>query len=252
MDRLKNNKGVFSISLLFVNLSLISLGYLLFFLLGQFEHQSFLRKSCLDIFLPLHRQLNQKIDALFRLNPRSTQLKIEHERLQFQLKAAMALGNAQAISVLMIRIQIVTQQRLQLDLQQKQIISSAAILIQSRQQTFTNLLNRKMNAYQKKTDIFQNFIPLYIESYPSTFAVRPASFDLAPNYELSPNFSKLQRTHFQWQAQWIAKTSTQNFQKFNFKSSEICEIYPSREGTQWKIKINMDKWLSKGSSPSLF
>lgn len=252
MDRLKNKKGVFSVSLIFINLSLISLGYLHFFLLGQIEHQAYIQKSCLEIFLPLHRELNKKIDTLFRLNPKSTQLKIEYERLQIQLKAALASGSAQAVTALMIKIQIVTQQRIQLDLQQKQIITSAAALIQNKNLTFTNLLNRKNQDYKNKTEIFQRFNPIHIESYNSIFAVRPASFDLAPNYELFPDFSKLQKTSFQWEDQWIAKKNIQRFQKFNFKKSELCEIFPSREGDQWRIKINMDKWLSKGSSPSVF
>ncbi len=143
------------------------------------------------------------------LNSQAQTLRFALETAELKLAQATAAANPPLITAAELEIQQIQTQRTILDQQQKQLIFAAQLEMESGQHKVLRKLRQQSSDLQSRTPSLFKYRIHSLKAEPAKLAVRPDQPDIAPVYELEPNFKERQALHISW----ISEFQTQNLER---------------------------------------
>lgn len=194
------------------------------------------RSICLTESANLQKKIIRFEKHLFSLNALST-------ALDFQLKVAKAqlLLSPGNIAVLTHLAQIQFQQ-IQLESVQRGIIAAGKTVI------ITDLAITKTKILSKTREL-SSLWAVYlgtaysIDVFRTEMAIRPRTSDIAPNYELRPNYKAIQTVAYSWQFRYFTKSESQKVVNSQNVFSLSCAVQPDRKDDLWTLEIQKDRYF---------
>ncbi|MBC7752640.1 MAG: hypothetical protein H7Z71_00270 [Moraxellaceae bacterium] len=242
----QTEKGFFSVQFLFfislISVTLMSYGYVFY---AQKQKDLF-RKTCYFDLADIQKNLVQSEKKLFLLNPESSALRLRLKILYLELAFATAAQNYALVTKIGLDIQTTVALQKKLDLVQKLIIYTADSSAKFQLYKLNSDLIRQYQFEKKIWDsLLQEKRNFNLKLNP-VLAVRPDSLGgLAPNYELSDDYQRLQRLQLNLQYQFSNRRQGQTVLKTQQSYQFSCDVSFTRKDQLWDLNINQDKHLSK-------
>ncbi len=198
------------------------------------------RSQCIQWGLKAQYRLSDITDDILKLNPLSTQLRLQLKILKASLIAAISSGNAALIAQIQSQIQQVQWQQQQLDLQQKQMMSQAELEISWLGHNYlreTKMALQKFDSSWVMLLMIQNHFRIL--RYPQ-LGLQPDSIGgLAPNYELSAQYRQQRIMAFEWQNKHQLWKKSDNLPNKKQSLRILCEISAAYENQRWVYKTRL-------------
>ena len=237
-------KGFFSIQFVFfislISVTLMSYGYVFY---AQKQKDLF-RKTCYFDLVNIQKNLVQSEKKLFLLNTESSALRLRLKILYLGLASATAAQNYALVTKIGLDIQTTVALQKKLDILQKLIIYTADSSAKVQLHKLNSDLVRQYQFEKKIWDsLLQEKRNFKLKLNP-VLAVRPDSLGgLAPNYELSDDYQRLQRLQLNLQYQFSNLREGQTVLKTQQTYQFSCDVSFTRKDQIWDLDINQDKRL---------
>lgn len=242
LTRTFNKKGFATITLLLF-LPLFCLVVFSFAFIGYvIQYKTKMRSLCLKDSVALENAITNHEENLFKLNPLAQALRTQLQWAYVRLALAVAAEDGVSIAAITFEITQIKARQEQLDLAQRTLIQLANLDIQ--RQLF--LLDFKLQQSLSDTQSIWHF---YIESFTvirrthtPNLSVRPDSPDVAPVYELTPDYIDAQHVAYKWQHLFKTKKTGQVFIAQESILEMSCSASAKKEGGTWSTQISVDKF----------
>lgn len=202
-----------------------------------------IRSICLKQSIVIQKDLIRSEEQLFKLNPLAVTLRLKLKAAYARLALAIATENP-ALAVEAERQIIETKnQQQELDLSQKALIRIAQTqLIFSVSQLQNQLKQNGLSANDTWSFYLRTFTHIYLTHSPNV-AVKPDSPEVAPVYELDPEYQGKQNLAFRWQLNFQTQTEAQQQIRSETRFEMTCGSTAKKEkGGIWNVLINAGKF----------
>lgn len=238
---LKNNQG-FVMTLMMALLPAL-LGILFTVFIGiafvQFEmRQNYI---CRAQQLQVQNQVAPLLEGLMNLNPTAKELQMEQQEAEEELASATASLNPAAIAAATAHLVLVEDERAALALQQRQLIEDSNLLLEEGSlKTQRALSDNGWEFLNSLKPILQNELQV-LPQIPPVLAVRPEDLDIAPSYELLPDFEDEQALVQEWHYRLSVGRQLSPFLKGQSQFVKSCSVTLRQKGAHWVAQILKDK-----------
>lgn len=230
---MNNQKGFATVLILSLLPFLIALVTGLYVMIGWLEGRSERLNHCRRTLLKGLEQVALPLDGLLALNPRAIQLRVELSLALQKLAVATASGNLPAIAAAQLQVTKVRMRQVSLDQQQKTLLKSAQLLLNS----FPLRVQTHLAASSYGFVAHRQFRRLQMR-----LAIRPDAPTLAPIYELEEPFELKQAVAFEWQDHFQLRGPLGHFLKAGGQKREVCAVTLSKGQDRWRSKLIEDKF----------
>lgn len=243
---MKNNQSGF-VNILVLAMLPFLIGVVLFAysLHGWTSTQSELFYTCRKEQIQTLEKIRTHLNSLLKLNPIAKTLKIQLTTTQALLVAAIAQGNAPAVVALTKQIKIIEMRRKALDIQQKLLIQTSNIELNTSSARLYKNLKNIASTKQKALQLFENASANVQWPQLTKLQVEPEYPDVAPSYRPVPYFSERQKLVQKWQLFIKQKDTNINFLSGQNSYEKICTSTLVEKDSEWVIITKEDKSLLK-------
>lgn len=208
---------------------------------GLMQYELRLSHICRSSLLQTQNKVAPLLTRLLALNPLARKLKIQHERAEKALKMAISVGHGPAIAAAQLKVNLLRLRRLELELQQKELLARSSREMQIGYERSGLELQRAARAGQKATSALLEIQFHLTKQRPVVkLAVRPEYSDLAPPYELESPFPNRQSMEHLWQ--YRARLKGPMPGHFEFHKGCSVTLYQERE--KWHAGLHQGKSTS--------
>lgn len=235
----KSQQGfVSSLFIAVLNVILLT-GFIYAYINFYIQQKDYVRRICLYEFKEIQTLIVHSEERILKLNPLSTALRLRMTQLKLALAAAVATSNFSLIAQINIQIMQTYQQQQRLEELQRTLMLQANLNLRRQ---FLNMDSRISSHIRSQMPAWKHFLLLS-----TLFSLKPIhSLPLepdsiggtAPNYELKPNYSKLQMLALNWNQSIQTKLGI----KSSFNNQTQCSLTGKKEGSAWHIEINPDRF----------
>jgi hypothetical protein len=243
--QLNNQKGF--VQVLFVSLLPVLLTGFLFVLFSQFILKNWMESLhiCRTELLSAQKRTSVPLSTLMKLNNLAKALRIALRTAQIELAIGIATENAAQIAKATADILRIQNQQKQLDLYQKALILQGNLEMNRGLQSVATKLRAQDHALQARLPDIFGFRIYSILPVHAKLAVKPDKPDIAPVYELLPEFTKQQTLS----VSWISEFKTKNAQRYQWLQNS----HKKRDGCSGSLSSEKDSFtenLVEGKSSS--
>lgn len=204
-----------------------------------------LLNSCRAQQLEIQNKAAKNLQKLLKLNPRALKLRMAQARAEKALMAAIESGLPPAIAAAEAYLLVVKAQRGALDFQQRTLIQTANVWLAFGGQNLQKRLLQEQKAEGTSLKSWlQSSLQLQGAKIPK-LAVKADFPEMAPLYEIQPQFTEAQT----WEQKWVLQLGTrawaQSFLNFNGRFERSCSTSIYQDATQWSAKLKKAKSSSK-------
>lgn len=238
-------EGFATVMLLSLLPLLLAGGFALFCAFGFLKSDLATLNICRAKQMEVQNKVGRNLAKLLALNPRALKLRLAEARAEKALAAAMESGNPAAIAAAEAYLLSVQMRRQALDLRQRSLIATANSWLVNGSQNLQRELRQEWWRHNSNLSSWlQNSLQLKPPMVP-TLAVKPDLPEVAPLYELQPDFAEAQAWLQSWSFRLQTTAWAAKFLKFNggFERSCTTSLYP--EGETWIARMKKDKSLLK-------
>ncbi len=243
---MKNNQSGF-VNILVLAMLPFLIGVVLFAysLHGWTSTQTELFYTCRKEQIQTLERIRTHLNSLLKLNPIAKTLKIQLTTTQALLVAAIAQGNAPAVVALTKQIKIIEMRRKTLDIQQKLLIQTSNIELNTSTARLYKNLKNIASTKQKALQLFENASASVQWPQLTKLQVEPEYPDVAPSYRPVLYFSDRQKLVQKWQ--FLIKQKDTNIDFLSGKNSyeKICTSTLVEKDSEWIIITKEDRSLLK-------
>jgi hypothetical protein len=235
------SQGFATISLLLflplIGLMLFSFGFSGYLI----QHKTKIRSTCLKEGRRIQENLARNEEAVIKLNPIASALRLQLKLAYVELTAAVASENPIWVAEVHAKIIKIKNHQKQLDSLQKSLLAKTKFDIAIQVAFLQNQLNQ---IDQTTSQIWKYYLDIFafsIVNHLPEVALEPDSPDVAPVYELAKNHESRQSLAFQWQTYFRTKASAQKLLSAADEVDFLCRVSAQKEGKKWSLLINAGK-----------
>jgi len=196
---------------------------------------------CRALQLDIQNKAAKKLDSLLKLNPRALKLRLAQKRAENSLALAVKSGNPAAIAAAEAYLLTVRMQRQVLDLKQRSLISTAnSVLLVGGQELQSKLYQEWYSQSRGVASWLQGNLQLGSAKIPA-LAVKPDFIDVAPMYQLVPQFEEAQAWTQEWQIEFKTISWARKFFNFHERFQRSCSTSLYSENSLWSAKLKKAK-----------
>lgn len=244
---LRDNRG-FAMTLIMALLPAL-LGVLCLVFLGLAFVQFEMRENylCRNQQLKTQNQVGPLLEALLELNPQAVELQTEYEAAQAELAAATASADPAGIAEASSELALIMSEKVALATQQQALIEQSNTLLEAGSaQTQRALSDQGRTFLEGLRPFLQNDFHM-VPKTPPVLAVRPATTDIAPPYELVPDFENQQALVQEWQYRLRVGGPFAAFLRGQSQFDKNCAVTLRQQEEHWVAQILRDKYSSKSA-----
>jgi hypothetical protein len=216
-------------------------------ILLHLQTQNDIRHSCRKKLFTAQQSVAQNLSVLMGLNPLARSLRLQL-RLAY-LKLAVVAANPGAEAAVLAQIAKIQQQQIALDEKQKALLTQSEFALRSGQIQSELAVS---SAAREKSRYYDRLLYLSLSGVRSRavhLAVRPDSpGDIAPIYELEPDFKAKQSLQTFWKVEysWINSSWIQKSLHWRrIVVSDSCRSSIEEKTDQFRAVLNEDRFLSR-------
>ena len=232
--------GFASIMFLLMILPLLTLIIIFALINYQSASRDLFRKNCITEGLLLQKEVSEQIENLFKLNPESTLLRNKIKILKSELAVASAAGQAATVAQLMALLNFYIQKQLLLDAEQKQILIQAEARLYISENRFQKKIDQQLQDWNLIwTGLLKTYKKIKIIKKIDLGVQSDLVGGVAPNYELSLNYTYERSMDLIWQNEfylWIKEPLELNS---HTKSKISCVLSAEKVNQKWVYKGKM-------------
>lgn len=244
---MKNSaKGFATILLLSLFPLILSAGLALFCVFAFLKSDLATLNLCRAEHLALQNKVGRQLGKLLKLNPRAVRLRLAEAQATKALALATSNGNALAIAAAEAKLLNVKMRRQLLDGQQRSLIETANLWLSAGSLKLQRALKQE---WFRQGSPLSPWLSGALHLGPSrvpTLAVQADLPEVAPVYQLKPDFSEAQSWQQRWQLTMKTTGWSRKFLPFNGRFERECTSSIYSDGLDWTAKIKKDKSWSKG------
>lgn len=238
---MKSENGFASILLLAILPLILAGGLALFAFFAFIKLDLATLNICRAKQLEVQNKVAKNLERLLRLNSQALRLRFAQAHAEKVLAAALKTALPPAIAAAEARLLSIKLRRQSLDLRQKNIIDEANLRVQ---RGATGLAKELHYEAQRHTaplaSWFQGRLSLGTSKIPS-LAVKADLPEVAPLYELLPEFAEAQAWTQRWHLDFATTSWVRKYLMFKQRFARACttSLYP--DGAQWMARMKKDK-----------
>jgi len=242
---MKSQEGFATIMLLSLTPVLVAMGLALLFCFSFLKSDMAVLNVCRAGQLEVQNKVGKNLEKLLSLNPRALELRSQHKQAEAQLDAAEASGNPYAIAAAEANLVRVQMLREALDVRQRALIENSNMRFAFGTSKISRDLTQEWKHHNSAmTEWLQSDFQLLPERIPH-LAVKPDIPDVAPKYDLLPQFEEAQSWVHSWQIVIHGVGWTGNFLTFSGRFERSCSTSLYSEDEYWIAKLKKAKSSSK-------
>lgn len=226
--KLTSNKGTIFISLSALILIFFSTLIAFFFYSNYFNFTDKTTDVCRHEFINQQKFSQQALKSIFQLNPLALSLYKKRKIAEKIFLQALRSGNPKAIAAASANLASIISQQTKLDLLQKKIINSVYL---SRLKSVTQVTKQ----IHKIKTVLDSKVYFNHQNTPKLELIRTLPSDLAPTFDVAPNFTHSQQLQLNWKSEVKLNFFNHEFwTKIKLKRDHRCNVSLIQDQNQWK------------------
>ena len=243
-----NQRGLATVYVLYLIPLLLAVFYALYLLFGFSDSNLEMTQTCLKEQIKIQEQVKKSLRSLFSLNKKAQSLRAQYHRAKLQYVAAQSTGNSPAATAARVKMSILWEKRVLLDLQQKSLIKATNSFIRSSQEALNLKMHRLSKDHEERFAYFLKLKVTDLNYKDVSLAVRPDMEGPAPTYSFKNNFLEDQALEVSWTLKAESQGVSANFLPSNSSYNQKCSTTINHKENEWPTVTVRGKSLLKPSS----